>query len=193
MPQFRQVFHRFAHAVVGDIVGGGLGPPQQVVADILLDEAVLVVTPFDGVGQIKVFNDGLKLTGIGRGDFAAEDDGELVGLANGPVGIQQPFSQLVQGGTPPEDEIVAVLDLREEQAVLAAGLFAFFLGEERRQIGQPLLSALDQVVGGQGVGQFLQGFGIATAEESIAALAEADALFSQTQPQPVMLIQTNSS
>ena len=154
---------------------------------------MLVVTPFDGVGQIEVFNDGLKLTGIARGDLAAEDDGELVGLANSPVGIQQPFAQLVQGGTPPEDEIVAVLDLGEEQAVLAAGLFAFFLGEERRQIGQPLLSALDEVAGGQRVGQFLQGGWVATAEESITALAEADALFSQTESQPVMLIQTNSS
>ena len=52
--------------------------------------------------------------------------------------------------------------------MLAAGLFAFFLGEERRQVGQPLLSALDQVAGGQRVGQFLQGFGITTAEQSIA-------------------------
>jgi len=58
-------------------------------------------------------------------------------LADGAIGIQQALAELVQSGAAPEDQIVAVLDFRKEQAMLAAGLLAFFLGEERRERGEP--------------------------------------------------------
>jgi hypothetical protein len=51
-------------------------------------------------------------------DLAAEDDGDLVRLADGAVGVEQTLTQLVERGAPVKDQVVAVLDLREEQAVL---------------------------------------------------------------------------
>jgi len=39
------------------------------------------------------------------GDLATEDGGDLPGLADGAIGIQEALSQGVQGGAPMEDEI----------------------------------------------------------------------------------------
>ena len=51
-----------------------------------------------------------------------------------------------QIGPPVEDQIVAVLDLGEEQPVLTAGFFAFPSAEKRREGRQPLLTACEQVL-----------------------------------------------
>jgi hypothetical protein len=48
------------------------------------------------------------------GDLAAEDDGDLVRLTDGAVGVEETVSQLVERGAPVKDQVVAVLDLREE-------------------------------------------------------------------------------
>src|SRR4051794_24820978 len=58
------------------------------------------------------------------GDLAPEDHGDLVGLPDGSIGVEQAFAELVEGSAAPEDEIVAEFDLREEQSMLAAGMFA---------------------------------------------------------------------
>jgi hypothetical protein len=47
------------------------------------------------------------------GDLPAEDHGDLVGLADGPIGVQQAFSYSVQRGAAAEDEVVAKFDLGE--------------------------------------------------------------------------------
>ena len=57
--QFREMFNGFLAAIVVDVVGSRLGAEQNVIADVLLDEAVSVVTADDGVGQIHVLDDGL--------------------------------------------------------------------------------------------------------------------------------------
>jgi hypothetical protein len=44
----------FADTVVAHVVGRGLRAEQQVVADVLLDEAVAVVAADDGVRQMEV-------------------------------------------------------------------------------------------------------------------------------------------
>ena len=69
------------------------------------------------------------------GDLAAKDHGDLLGLADRPIGIQQALSELIHGGAPEEDQIVAVLHLRKEQPVLAADLVTFPGGEEGSEGG----------------------------------------------------------
>jgi len=64
------------------------------------------------------------------GHPAAEDGGDLVGLADGAVSVQEAFFQSIQRGAAVEDQIVAVLRLGKEQAMLTARLFAFGLGEK---------------------------------------------------------------
>jgi hypothetical protein len=126
-----------------------------VIADVLLDEAVPVVTADDGVGQIHVLDDGLQFSPILFGNFPAEDHGDLVRLTDGPIGIQQPLAHLVEPGSAAEDEVVAKFDLREEQPMLAARVLAFPFGEERRKRSQPLLAAGQHIASRQGIGQFL--------------------------------------
>jgi hypothetical protein len=75
------------------------------------------------------------------GDLAAEDDGELVRPADRPVGVEQAFAQFVERGAATKDQIVAEFDLGEEQAVLAARLFALSCSEKRGEAGQPFLAA----------------------------------------------------
>lgn len=64
-------------------------------------------------------------------DLAAKDDGDLVGLTDGAVGIQESIPQSIEGSSAMENEIIAILDLSKEEAMLTAGLFALlFLKKE---------------------------------------------------------------
>jgi hypothetical protein len=47
---------------------------------------VAVVTADEGVAQVQVEDAGLELAGVMTGDAPAEDQGQLVGLADGAVG-----------------------------------------------------------------------------------------------------------
>jgi hypothetical protein len=82
---------------------------MKVIANVLLDEAVAIV--------------------VATGDHA-----DLVRLADCSIGVKEALAQI--GRTATEDEVVAVLDLREEQSVLAARMLSFSCGEEglRREI-----------------------------------------------------------
>ena len=108
------------------------------------------------IGQVHVFDFGLQLAPIVLGDFAAKNDGDLVRLSDGSIGVKQTFAEIVQRRTATEDEVVAVLDLREEQPVLAARLLSLSGGEERREARQPFLAAGHQISRGQRVREFLQ-------------------------------------
>ena len=74
---------RLVHAVVGHVVAGRLGTEDHVVAHVLLDKAVAIMTADHRVGQVHVFDLGLQLTAVLFGDLATEDDGDLVRLADG--------------------------------------------------------------------------------------------------------------
>ena len=69
------------------------------------------------------------------GDLAAEDGGDLAGLADGAVGIQESLVQLIQRSAPVKDQVVAILHLREKEPVLTAASFAFAFFEKRSQAG----------------------------------------------------------
>jgi hypothetical protein len=107
--QGRQVLDSLVHAVVSHVVGGRLGPQDQVVAHALLDEAVAIMAADDRVGQVHVLDLGSQVAAVMLGDFAAEDDRDLVGLADRAVGVEQTLAQLVERGSPmneldPENE-----------------------------------------------------------------------------------------
>jgi hypothetical protein len=135
---------------------------------------------------------GLQLAGVVRGHPSAEDGRDAVGLADRAVGIEQPGPQLIERRTPLEDQVVAVLGLREEEPMLAAGFPTFLGGEEQREGAEPLLAAGDQVVRGEAIGEGLETARVAALQERVLALAEGDAFFPQTIGQPVMLIQTDA-
>src|SRR5712692_5387430 len=102
--------------------------------------------------------------------------------------IQQALREFIHGGAPEEDQIVAVLHLREEQPVLAAGLMTFLGGEEGSAGRQPLLPALQQIPRRQGIGQLLQPFRIRAPQEGVLALLKIYLLLSHPNRQPMMLV-----
>ena len=130
-----EVFDGLFDPIGGHVISSRFGAQAQVITHVLFEGAVCVVSANDGVGQIEVFDDGLKLSLVELGDLAAEDGGDLAGLADGAVGIQESLVQLIQCSAPVKDEIVAKLDLREKEPVLAAASFAFAFFKEWSQTG----------------------------------------------------------
>src|ERR1043166_2856669 len=145
--QLRQILDGFVDAVIQDIVGGWLGAQEAPVADILFDKAVLVMGADHGVTQVPIFDHGLQLAPIGFGDAPPEDQGKRVGLAQVAVGIQQTLPETIQGRAAFEDEVVAVLDLSKEEAMLDASLASLAGGKERQKTSQPFLGAAEDVLG----------------------------------------------
>src|SRR5579859_3333209 len=88
-----------------------------------------------------------------------------------------------------EDQVVAILYLREEQTVLTTNLLAFPVGNERSECSQPLLAASQQVLRGKRVGEFLQSCRIGTLQKRVGGLLKIDALFSHPNRQPVVLVE----
>src|SRR5713226_6414318 len=76
--------------------------------------------------------------------------------------------------------------------MLYPGLAPFAGGEERREPGQPLLGAGDQVVRLERIGELPQGLWIAATQEGVGEGLEADALFPQAICQPSVLIQIDA-
>ena len=85
------------------------------------------------VRKVKILDDGLKLSLIVPGDLATEDRGNLFGLPDRSVGIQQSLAELILCGSPVKDQVVAIFHSGEEKPVLAAGFFAFAFFEEWSQ------------------------------------------------------------
>jgi len=105
------------------------------------------------------------------------------------IGIEQALAEIIQCGTTTEDEVVAVLDLREEQPVLAACMLSLSCGEERREVRQPLLAADHQIARSERVGEFLQATGICAFQECIGGLLESDAFLAHPVRQPMVLVE----
>jgi hypothetical protein len=59
-----------------------------VIADILIEKALSVMTTDHWVWKLQILDDGLKLSLVLLGDLATEDYGDLLGLADGTIGIQ---------------------------------------------------------------------------------------------------------
>lgn len=78
-----------------------------------------------------------------------------------------------------KDQVVAVLDLGEEQAMPASRLGPLPRGEEGREPGQPLIPAGAQVMRRQRVSEFLEALGGPALGDGIGTLLEVDALGSE--------------
>jgi len=121
---------------IGDhVIGSRFGAQAQMIADVLFEGAVCVVSANDRIGKIQILDDSLKLSLVVFGDPAPEDGGDLAGLADGAVGIQESLVQVIQCGAPMKDQVVAILNLGEKEPVLTAATFAFAVFEERSQRG----------------------------------------------------------
>jgi hypothetical protein len=104
----------------------------------------------------------------------------------------EPLLECIHGGATTEDEIVASLHLGKKQSVLNASMLSLLGSEKGREAGQPFLGTGDQIVGGEGIGEFLQCLWIGTPQEGVGALLKADAPLLHAQGQPVMLIETDA-
>jgi hypothetical protein len=85
------------------------------------------------VWELQILDDGLKLSLVLFGDLATEDDGDLLGLADGTIGIEQSLAELIQCGSPVKDQVVTIFNLREEEPVLTTRFFALALFKEWSQ------------------------------------------------------------
>ena len=122
---------------------------------VLLDEAVAIMAADHRGGEAHVFDLGLQLAAMELADLAAEDRRDLVRLADGAIGVEEPRAEPVERGAAMEDEIVAELGLGKEQPMMAAGVFSFCRGKERREAGEPLLAADDEVARAYGAGDWV--------------------------------------
>ena len=104
--QGRQIIDSLPDAVVGDVVGCRLGAQDEVIAHVLLDEAVAIMAADHRVGEVHVFDLCLQLAVMELADLAAEDRRDLVGLADGAIGVEEPLAEPVECGATMEDEIV---------------------------------------------------------------------------------------
>jgi hypothetical protein len=87
---------------------------DEAITDVLLDKTVAVMAADHGIGEVHVLDHGLQLAPIVLGDFATKDDSDLVRLSDGSIGVKQTFAEHIERRAATEDEVVAVLDLREE-------------------------------------------------------------------------------
>ena len=92
-----------------------------MIADILLEEALCIVSANHRVRKIEIFDAGLKLSLVVLGDPAPEDRGDLLGLADRAVGIQS-VAQSVQCSVPVKDQVVTIFDLGEKGPMLTPQL-----------------------------------------------------------------------
>ena len=69
------------------------------------------------IGQVEIFDHGWQLALVIFGHFAAADGGDLLGLPDVPIQVQQSLGELLNGGSTMEDQVVAVLHLREPVGV----------------------------------------------------------------------------
>jgi hypothetical protein len=74
----RKVLDGFVDPVVCDVIGCRLCPQDQMIADILLDEAMSVMASDHGVGQVHIGDLGLQLAAIEAGDPSTEDRRDFV-------------------------------------------------------------------------------------------------------------------
>jgi hypothetical protein len=99
---------------------------------------------------------------------------------------------LIQCSPPVKDQVVTVFHLREEEPMLTAATFAFAFFEEWSQTGQPFLPTAEQIIGGQGICQFLELLRMTAFQKCIGTLLKIDAFYLHPVSQPVMLIEADT-
>jgi hypothetical protein len=193
LAQLGQVLDALVHTQVGGVIAGRLGAQHQVVACVLLDRATRGLAPDDRLSQVVVEDLGLQArVGLLR-DPPAEDQRDLVRVADRAVQVQQTLVQAVQRHTALEDQVGAILDLADEQAITEALVAALPVGEEGDQLRQPAMSAGVDVRRRELIGQFLQPRRVSAGAEGIGALLEGDALLAEPAGQPLVAVEADAA
>ena len=109
-----EVFDGLFDSIGSHVISRRLGAQAEVIANVLFEGAVSVVSANDRIRKIQILDDGLKLPLVVLGDPTTEDGGDFFGLADGAVGIQESLVEVIQCGTPVKDEVVAILHLAEK-------------------------------------------------------------------------------
>src|SRR5260370_39227216 len=102
------------------------------------------------------------------------------------------LARWVQRRTPVAHEIVPILGWGKEQPMLAAMILAFAFSEERRETGQPLLAAGQQVFCRERINQLLQTLRGAAFQEGIITSLPVNVLFTHADREPTRWIQAAS-
>ncbi|HKM54192.1 MAG TPA: hypothetical protein VJY33_12350 [Isosphaeraceae bacterium] len=113
-------------------------------------------------------------------------------MADRAVQVEKTLVQVVQCCTALEDEIGAVFDLADEQAIPEPLMAALAVGEEGDKLGQPAVGAGLYVRGREPVGQLLQPRRVSTGPEGVGALVEGDALLAQPVRQPLVAVEADA-
>ena len=113
-----------------------------MITHVLFEGAVCVVSTNDGIGQLEVFDDGLKLSLVELGDLTAEDGGDLAGLADGAVDIQESLAQMIPFLAPVLDPVLKLLG--DIAPAVASNPFALSIGIKEADHSLWLLKRLNQ-------------------------------------------------
>src|SRR6266852_6309609 len=192
LAQTRHMFNGLGDPEVRHVVGRGLGAQAEVIPDVLFDRPIATVAADDRIREIEIFDHRFELAAVPFGDLPAEDHGQLRRLANRSIGIKQAFAERIEGGATAEDQVVAVLHLGKEEAMMTGRLPAFGRREEGRQGAEPLLPAAFEITPSERIGERLESGRIAAAQERIPALADGNALDGQPIREPMMLVQAQA-
>src|SRR6516162_1530422 len=164
-------------AEVVEIVGAELVAQEGGELLVLLQESVLEVGAKDVVAVLDLVDD--------RGQLAAhatialepgaEDQSDLVGAEPPQAEFAAALEQLVDGEVAFEDEVAAVLDLRDGVEARQVELGALLLRELRPEDQRPVVEPPADDLRAQPVGRRLQCRWIGDGKKGVVVLAEADA------------------
>ena len=176
-----EMIEALAQAEVGEVVGDQLVAEEGQELLVLLQEGVLEVGAEDMMAVLDAINDGGQLAVHPATDAPAEDRRDLVGSEPPQAEFAAALEQLVDRKVPLEDEVAAILDLRDGVEARQVELGALLLRELRPEDEGPVVEPPADDVRTQPVGCRLQRRHVVDGEEGVVALAEAD-------PRPLQLL-----
>src|SRR3989454_1335160 len=134
------------------------------------------------MAMLDLIDDGGELAAPPAMQTGAEDRGNLVGGEPPQAEFAAALEQLVDGQVALEDEVAAVLDLRDGIEARQVDLLSLLGGELRPQQEGPVVEPFADDWRTQSVGSGLQRSDIVDRQECIVVLAEADLCAVETPP-----------
>ena len=163
-------------AEVAQIVGAEFVAQEAGELLVLFEEGVFPVGAEDVMAMLDLVDDRCEFAAQAFVQADAEDLADPVGRQPPEADLAAALEDLVNGKVAFEDEIAAVLDLRDGVEPRQVHLAAFLFGELRPQDEGPVIELLADDRGAQPVGGRLQGGHIVHGQEGVVVFAEADAV-----------------
>src|SRR5437660_2512720 len=189
-----QVVEVLAHGQILELKAGAFRAQSAdvgaAVFAVLLEDRVLVAGFQDRQVQLGVFDGRRAGARVGDVVAAAEDDGQLVGMTQAAVGVEQAVAEVVEGLAILEDEVVAVFHLAHVQ-LLAVTLLTLLGAKEWQQPRHPGMHRLDDVFGSEGIAELLQTLGPLAGGEQVSAVFIGDPFVVQLLLEPVVAVEPN--